>query len=169
MGTSLHMLAFLGNSQKVPDKTKVAEVIVHYEGGETAKVDLVAGYNIAEWAYDRPGVEWKFKHSKPVPGYSWIEGDGLPPEISPKYGRYTANMYYVRLPLEYITLDAVELKWTAGTVYDPVPGSHVALWINAMTLADEPWRELSAGLYCTVAIKSDGTRWAWGENLLGKR
>lgn len=172
-GTSLHMLAFLGNSQKVPDKTKVAEVIVRYVGGATAKVDLVAGYNIAEWAYDRPGVEWQFKHSKPAPGYSWYEGDGLPPEISSAYGRYIANMYYVRLPLQYKALDSLELRWTAGTGYDPVSGSHAALWINALTLADEPWREISAHLklqsgFHTAAIKSDGTLWAWGNNYLGQ-
>ncbi len=162
--TSLHLLAFLGNAQVVPDKTKVAEVVVHYIDESTASIDLIAGYNIAEWAWDRPGSAWYFKHSKPSPGYSWIEGDEEPPEISSAYGKYQAHMYYVTLPLEFKSLDFLELKWTAGTEYDPEPGVHTALWINAITLANEPWRDISTGELHTVAIRFDGTLWAWGYN-----
>jgi len=166
-GTSLHMLTFLGNAQEVPDKTKVAEVIVHYLDETAATIDLIAGFNTAEWAWDRPG-DWFFKHSKPAPGYSWVEGDGEPPEISSVYGKYMAHMYYVKLPIECKPLDFLELRWTAGTQYDPESGAHSALWLNALTLANAPWRELSSGFGHTVAIKSDGTLWAWGDNLVGQ-
>jgi hypothetical protein len=166
-GTSLHMLTFLGNTQELPDKTKVAEVIVHYLDETTATIDLIAGFNTAEWAWDRPG-DWFFEHSKPIPGYSWVEGDGKPPEISSNYGRYLAHMYYVKLPIEFKSLDFLELKWTAGTQYDPESGIHAALWLNALTLAKEPWRELSSGLLHTIAIKSNGTLWAWGSNEYGQ-
>lgn len=44
----------------------------------------------------------------------------------------------------------------------------IVLFINALQLQAQCWNKISVGGFHTIAIKEDGTLWAWGRNNAGQ-
>jgi hypothetical protein len=68
---AIHMLEFAENSLSIPNDVQIGLIKVYYMDGTYEQLDLKMGFNIAEWAYDRPEVQKGLRHNKAVPAYSW--------------------------------------------------------------------------------------------------
>ncbi len=101
----LEVEGYLSHSADLVDGTPVGEVIVRGAGGEEVVWTLRAGWDLAEWAYDREDVQKSVQHSRPETARTWPARSGFPPTD------HTGRTYLARCVLRQ-TLQAqrVELR-----------------------------------------------------------
>lgn len=69
------LLTNLSWSESVPDGTEVGRVRLRSREGRVFEFPLRAGLETAEWAYDRPDIRSRIKHSRPTVGTSYAVED----------------------------------------------------------------------------------------------
>lgn len=77
---SVELESSLAQSADLPDGAVVADVVMTDENGKEYRVQLLAGRDTAEWAYDRSDVLKVVKHSKPEVASSFPARSAFPIE-----------------------------------------------------------------------------------------
>jgi hypothetical protein len=100
---AIHILEFAANSLSIPNNVQIGVIRAYYMDGTYEQLDLKMGFNIAEWAYDRPEAQKDLKHNKAIPAYSW-------PTALDSAAQYCGHGFYVKMITNRITpLDHIEL------------------------------------------------------------
>ncbi len=71
LASGLQIHSYLGNSTELVDGQIAARVRVVDSSGGSSTIDLRAGIETAEWAYDRPDVVSRVKHSRAPISMTW--------------------------------------------------------------------------------------------------
>lgn len=77
---SIEIESWLAQSANLPNGAIVADVILTDETGKEYRVELLAGRDTAEWAYDRSDVTRTIKHSRPEIASSFPARSAFPVE-----------------------------------------------------------------------------------------
>jgi hypothetical protein len=72
----IHLLEAAAFATNVPNGVTVGKIRVYYEDGSFDAIDLIMGFNTAEWAYDRPENQCCLAHNKITPAYSELTNSG---------------------------------------------------------------------------------------------
>lgn len=101
VASGLQVHSYLGHSADLVDGQVAARLRVTDSSGRTCSIDLRAGIETAEWAYDRPDVARRVKHRKAAVSMTW----NLPSPVH----TYVANVTLPE-PMEIaeVTLERVE-------------------------------------------------------------
>ena len=110
----IHILQTSGYAANVPGWTIVGHILVYYEDGASEVMDLIAGENTAEWAYERIEVACCLAHPKVEPAYSWWTG-------LDSASHYRGHIFYVSMDLEARPLDRLELALCEDAYTDQPP------------------------------------------------
>jgi hypothetical protein len=109
----LHVLTSLGFAADLPDDFVAGQLVVTYEDASESVVDLVAGVNTAEWAYDRADVQVCLGHTKVPPACSET--------ITDTQGRvFNGHAFHVMLDLEAKKICSIEAR-LSSTACSPRP------------------------------------------------
>ena len=101
IAAGLQVHSYLGHSADLVDGQVAARLRISDSSGLTHIIDLRAGIETAEWAYDRPDVAARVKHRKATVSMTW----NLPSPVH----TYVANITFTE-PIEIVevTLERVE-------------------------------------------------------------
>ncbi len=111
-------------SESVPNGATVARVLLRATDGREFDMDLRAGADTAEWAYDRPDIRSRIKHARPKVATSYAVEDAQ--------GRYEGHTYVASLALpERITLAGGEI-----TIYPSAKWPDLQLGVFHVSLVD---------------------------------
>jgi hypothetical protein len=86
------LVTHLSWSDNVPNGVPVARLRLHFADGHTSDFQLRAGTDTAEWAYDRPDIRARIRHSRAPLATSYQVSDAL--------GSYDAHAYVALVPLQ---------------------------------------------------------------------
>jgi hypothetical protein len=104
--STVHILASMGWAEWVPQNTTVGEIRAYYADGGFSALDLVAGVNISDWAWDRPGQQSNLPHARAEVGYSFTTAIDFSTT-------YEGHRYYSSFALDGTRLvDHLELRLT---------------------------------------------------------
>ncbi len=128
----LHVLTSLGFATALPDGYVAGQLVVTYVDGSESVLNLVAGVNTAEWAYDRADNQKCLAHRKIPPAYSYLRRDN---RNSPFYG----HEFLVTLDLEAKPIKSIEIRMPPEACKPrPTCGGDLTTWlrihVSAMTL-----------------------------------
>jgi hypothetical protein len=98
----VHFLQMSGNASKYPNGYVTGTLVAHYMDGTSNSLDLVLGYNTAEWSYDRPENQGHIEHTKIPPAYSWSTS------IHSKY-TYLGHYFYSSIETGGKSVNYIEL------------------------------------------------------------
>ncbi|HEU0173458.1 MAG TPA: hypothetical protein VFV58_04290, partial [Blastocatellia bacterium] len=138
MASELAIVSTMTNSTQVPDESPVARIRLRTRDGPVIELELRAGRDTAEWAYDRKDVRAAVKHrrakvveSVPAEGFS--------------ANRYLARLQFERaeivgIKFEYLAADASVLILRASLL-DPTTGAVTTLSPTQFQAAR--WRKLA--------------------------
>jgi len=75
----VHIMHKLSHASAVPDGTHCGQVKVRFSDGSVSQVDLIAGTNTAEWAWERENRYGRMRHRLPHTDYAqWVSGLDFP-------------------------------------------------------------------------------------------
>lgn len=118
------LLTTLAWSETVSDRTVVAHVRLYGKDGESSDLELRAGNHTSEWAYDRPDVQSRIKHSRAPVGTSY--------EVKDAQGEYEGHTYVSVLALpRKIVIEGGEI-----IVADVADAPRLTLNLSRLTVAD---------------------------------
>lgn len=118
------LLTSLAWSETVSDRTVVAHLQLHGKDGETFNFELRAGDHTSEWAYDRPDIRSRIKHSRAPLGTSY--------EVKDTQGEYEGHTYVSAFALpRKVVIDGGEIT-VAGLPDAP----RLTLSLSRFTIAD---------------------------------
>jgi hypothetical protein len=111
-------------SESVPNGAAVARVRLRATDGREFDLDLRAGADTAEWAYDRPDIRSRIKHARPRVATSYAVEDAQ--------GRYEGHTYVTSLALpERATLAGGEI-----TIYPSAKWPDLQLGVYRVSFVD---------------------------------
>lgn len=102
---ALGVVSALESAEEVPQGAPVAEVELVGPSGERRTLQLRAGVDLSEWAYERPDVRPLVKHDKARSIFkTWqVDWEGR---------RYETELYYTQLPIEpFMAVRRVEVRY----------------------------------------------------------
>ena len=99
--SELALVSTMSHSTHVPDDTPMAGIRIHTKDGRVIELELRAGRDTAEWAYDNEEVRAAIKHRRPKVAESF-PADGFP-----------SNRYLARLPFERAEIERIEFNYLA--------------------------------------------------------
>lgn len=132
----LEIVSMLVNSGAVTDGSPVANIKLHTDES-TIEVNLLAGRDTSEWAYERPDVQATVKHGRAQVAESW---DG---------GGFQGHRYSTRIPIRRSRIDYIEISnpgdeshvvIAKAELSDSMSGQKLAL--RTLRLNPERWRHL---------------------------
>ncbi len=97
--------SYVSHSVDWPDGEAVAEIQLQGANGEQETIVLCAGWQTAEWAYNRSDVQVAVRHHQAPVSRSWPARSGFPPEDHTGYTYGTT--FRLRVPF---TVQAVEVR-----------------------------------------------------------
>jgi len=113
--TELALVSALSYSTGVPNGTPVVSVKLHETKGSVIVLQLLAGRDTSEWAYDRVDVRASIKHARARVAESG-QAEGF------EGHRYLSRLTFDRTEIDYIELDSLQPE--------------IEVWLSRMTLAD---------------------------------
>ena len=144
--TRVHFLSSLAWSHYVIQDTVVGEFRGYYTDGSFDYVQLIAGINTAEWAWDRPENASYILHNRAEVGFSYLTNQGS------NYW-YEAHRYYGYLDTNPSKeLESFQLIM-ADSFYNS-PSNWLGIGIPAITIEGEPIPEPSTILLLTIGLGS---------------
>jgi hypothetical protein len=118
------LLTNLAWSETVSDSTVVAHVRLHGKDGETFNLELRAGEHSSEWAYDRPDIRSRIKHSRAPVATSY--------EVKDAQEKYEGHTYVAALALpRKVVIEGGEI-----TVADVADAPRLMLSLIRFTIAN---------------------------------
>ncbi|MGH9939948.1 MAG: YfhO family protein, partial [Blastocatellia bacterium] len=99
--SELALVSTMSHSIHIPDDTPMVGIRIHAKDGRVIELDLKAGRDTAEWAYDNEEVRAAIKHRRPKVAESF-PADGFP-----------SNRYLARLPFERAEIERIEFNYLA--------------------------------------------------------
>jgi hypothetical protein len=143
--TELVLVTTLADSVMIPDNTPVAKITLWATDQRRFDLEVLAGRDVAEWAYDRPDVAAAIQHRRPKVV-----------ESSPADG-FDAHRYLARLPFPRAEIKGLDIEYIGprglmvvhrASLYDAAAGTSTPL-IRA-TLPARRWRQ--AGVFGEVEL-----------------
>lgn len=136
--SSLALVTTMSGSTGIPDRSAVARIKLHGSDGRIVEHEIQAGRDTSEWAYDRPDVLSKIKHSR-ARVVEDINAGGF------NAHRYLAQfdfprMEVVRIEIDYLRPDA-DLLIQRASLYDSATGNSTA--VDVLSAASKRWRRLA--------------------------
>ena len=133
--SELNLVTSLTNSGGIADNSPVMSVKLHTKDGSVIELNVLAGRDTSEWAYDRADVSPTIKHARAQVAESW-DAEGF------EAHRYIARMTFDRAQIDYIQFD--NLRNEAGVVIARVTFSDSetgrVLPLYGRRLSPERWR-----------------------------
>lgn len=105
----------LAQSADLPNGTVVAEVVLTDENSQEYRVQMLAGRDTAEWAYDRSDVTNAIKHDRPEIASTFLARSAFPVENHPGH-TFRTRLNFAPSPAPIVKL-RVEPKINAGLVH----------------------------------------------------
>jgi hypothetical protein len=87
---SVEVISYLSHSAELADGTLAARLLLRDEAGEELALPLRAGFETAEWAYDREDVLEQVEHRRATIARSFVARSGFPPRSHPGH-TYSAS------------------------------------------------------------------------------
>jgi hypothetical protein len=120
----LYIESYLSHSADLEDGTLVGELLLRRASGEEIAIPLRAGWETAEWAYERPDVRDEVAHSMPQVASTWPARSGFPPvdHVGHTYGarvdvapcEIEAFRLHLLRPAAFVRVERVRLKVPSG-------------------------------------------------------
>jgi hypothetical protein len=141
--TEIAIVSTMAHSTHLADGTPVAAITLHTKTGQTVRLELQAGRDTSEWAYDRAEVRAAAKHRRARVAESW-------PVIS-ESGNFEGHRYWARLPFARAEIARVDFDYIAAdanlvigkvSLYDAETGQSFPL--DGINLPPERWRKLES-------------------------
>jgi hypothetical protein len=139
--TEIAIISTMAHATHLADGTPVAAVTVHTKEGRAIRLELQAGRDTAEWAYDRAEVRAAARHRRAPLAESW-------PVLS-ESGDFEGHRYWARLPFARAEVERVDFDYVAAdanlvigkvSLYDAETGQSFPL--DGLSLPPERWRKL---------------------------
>ncbi len=137
--SELAVISTMTDSAHIADNTIVAKITLYTSDDRRIELQLLAGRDTAEWAYDRPDVRAIIKHSRARVVESW-NGEG-----------FQGHRYLARLSFPRAEITRVEMKYlgqdgglviTRASLYDAISG--LSSPVESALLPNERWRRLAS-------------------------
>ncbi|MCA1815110.1 MAG: YfhO family protein [Acidobacteria bacterium] len=151
--TRLAFVSQLACSDQLADAAPVLAVALTDTRGRTSRLDLRAGRDTSEWAYDCPDVRARIRHSRAQVFSTYPTAR----EPAPCAGHDYATEIATDSPAEIKT---IELRWEGGDA--------ASLALRKLTLVDAE-RGASLPVTPTLVALADGSRWRLAEEDGGAR
>lgn len=139
LADELTLVTTLANAGQVQDNAPVARIQVRLSDGRQLALELWAGRDTAEWAYDRADVRAVVRHRRARVVESW-------PEAGFDGHRYLARLRFARGTVEALELEAVEpsaaLVLYRAVLFDSLSGQAFALYPERWLA--QRWQKLAA-------------------------
>jgi hypothetical protein len=103
------LLTNMSWSESVPDGTVVGHVRLRASDGRNFDLPLQAGRDTSEWAYDRPDIRRRIRHSRAKVATSY--------PVDAAQGKYEAHTYIAMLALPKSTITSGEIEVEASTLW----------------------------------------------------
>lgn len=137
--SELAIISTMTDSAHIADNTPVAKVTLYSSDNRRVELQLLAGRDTAEWAYDRSDVRSIIKHSRAKVAESWNAE-------SFQAHRYLARLSFPRAEIARIEISYLEqdggLVIARASLYDVVSG--LSSPVESALLPNERWRRLAS-------------------------
>ncbi len=135
----VHLVSQLGNSVPIPNGTAVAHVTVGFADGSTESLEILAGRDVSEWAYDRPDVTRTAAHARARIFDTFSAGDFLGHDfLAIRPLRKTAPIDHLRV--EWTGPDGAGLQVNRVTLFDRATDTSVPIGLHQRPLNLGHWR-----------------------------
>lgn len=147
--TKIGVVSAMACSTGVPNNAEVLRILVTDASGKVRTLNLYAGRDTSEWAYDREDVLPHVKHGRATIFESF-------PVVEGSKKHYQGHKYIAVLPLDKLDkIKCIELKWV---------GPSGAIGIKKLSLLDEKTGQ-SYPVMAAGSGLSDTTRWRHVEDI----
>jgi hypothetical protein len=145
--THLAFVTQLACADQIADGAHVLSVTLRDEAGHSSELQLDAGRDTSEWAYDCPDVRARIRHSR-APVFTTYATDRPP---APCVGHDYESEIAIRAPFEIKT---IEMRWTGG--------DNGSLAIKKLSIVDRDGN-VSSPVTSEIVALGDATRWRLAE------